>query len=86
MTKSNSVCRKAPYLSSTGLPSGPVPMMVAMSLKLTPDSRLPSGGMMTSPTSEDTILPNAAPMITPTAMSTDIALHGKFFEFRCKAH
>src|ERR1700687_2550463 len=37
--------------------------------KSTCPSILPTGGMITSSTSEDTTLPNAAPIITPTAKS-----------------
>src|ERR1019366_5232928 len=70
--KSNSVCRKVPYLINTSLPVGSLPRLIARSLKLTPPMVLPRTGMNTSPTSEETILPNAAPMITPTAKSTTL--------------
>src|SRR6185312_5526035 len=59
----------APYFSSTALPVGSVPMCAARSLKLILPMTRPSGGMITSPTSEETILPKAAPITTPTARS-----------------
>src|SRR6266403_2602187 len=43
-----------------------------MSEKFTPPMISPSGGMMTSPTSDETIFPKAAPMMTPTARSTTL--------------
>ena len=84
--KSKTDCRKAPYLSNTGAPFGSVPKVIARSLKFTPPINNPSGGMMTSPTSEETILPNAAPTMTPTARSITLPRIGEFFELRCKAH
>jgi hypothetical protein len=45
---------------------------MARSEKLTPPTSTPTGGMITSLTSDETILPNAAPMMMPTAMSTTL--------------
>ena len=39
---------------------------------------MPSGGMITSPTSDETILPKAAPMTMPTAMSTTLPRMANF--------
>ncbi|MNW08895.1 hypothetical protein D3C71_2057640 [compost metagenome] len=50
---------------------------MARSLKSTPPIRMPSGGMIRSPTNEETILPNAAPMMIPTAISTTLPLTAK---------
>lgn len=51
------------------------------SVKLTPPTNTPIGGMMTSATSEETILPKAAPITTPTARSITLAPHGELLEF-----
>ncbi len=72
MRKSNVVCKKAPYLTSTSLPAGSLPRSTARSEKFTSPITLPRIGINKSPTSEETILPNAAPMITPTAKSTTL--------------
>ena len=44
-------------------------LCIFKSVKFTPPTSNPMGGMMTSATMEDTILPKAPPMMTPTAMS-----------------
>ena len=58
-------------------PSGtPAPLYrlarIARSLKSTPPSSKPKGGMITSDTNDDTILPKAAPIMIPTAISTTL--------------
>ena len=58
--------------------------VTARSVKLTPPSTIPSGGINTSATNDDTILPNAPPMTMPTARSTTLPAQRKFLEFRRK--
>jgi hypothetical protein len=50
---------------------------MASLLKSMPPISKPSGGMITSLTSEETILPKALPMMTPTARSMTLPLMAK---------
>ena len=74
ITKSEDRLDDAPYLSSTGLPAGSVPMRNARSVKSTAAMGEPSGGMMMSPTRDEMMRPNAAPITTPTARSMALPL------------
>ena len=73
IANSMTVLTNTPYLIAT---PGSAPLAarstIALSEKSTPPSSMPSGGIMTSFTSDVVILPNAAPMMTPTAMSTTL--------------
>ncbi|MNN52968.1 hypothetical protein D3C81_1676990 [compost metagenome] len=78
MMKSMMVWMNLPYASTTAgaSPSAALRVM-ARSEKSTPPMIIPSGGMITSPTSDETILPKAAPMMMPTAMSIMLPLTAK---------
>ena len=85
ITKSSTICRKFPYLSSTGASAVP-PICAASALKFTPPRISPITGIRMSATSDETILPNAPPMITPTARSMHAAAVDEVPELRKHAH
>ena len=70
--KSNTACKKEPYLSSASRHPSAHRTPNHCQSGLTNHRSASAGGMTTSPTSEETILPNAAPMMIPTAMSTTL--------------